>query len=170
MNKVVFLYKAIIVALAVVAGAMIAAMCLLIIYDVGARTLGAQPPYWTSALVEYSLLYITLLASPWLLWRKGHVYVQVLYQFLPKRHSIWFERLVYLVCILICIVFCVSSTMATAEALVTGEFDVRSVMVPMWVLYAPMPISFGLLGLGFCRFLFGPESFFDSSDAIQESL
>ena len=72
MSRVLRIYDGVIVGLAIIAGAMVAAVFLMIVYDVAVRTLGFQPPFWTSALTEYALLYMTMLAAPWLVRQKGH--------------------------------------------------------------------------------------------------
>ena len=64
MQPLIKAYDAVIVGLAVLAGAMVAAVFLAIIYDVSLRTAGFQPPFWTSALTEYALLYMTMIAAP----------------------------------------------------------------------------------------------------------
>ena len=53
------------------ASALIAADCLLIVVDVSLRNLGMQPPAYTVALTEYSLLYMTMAAAPWLVRERG---------------------------------------------------------------------------------------------------
>ena len=73
-------YDRLIYGLAGLAGAMIAGVCLLIVYDVVARNLGLQPPRSTVALTEYALLYFTMAAAPYLVRVKGHIVVEVVYQ------------------------------------------------------------------------------------------
>ena len=80
-------YDRLIHGMAVFAGLVIAAACLLIAYDVIARNLGMQPPASTVALTEYALLYFTMAAAPYLVRSKGHIVVEVVYQRLPDRRN-----------------------------------------------------------------------------------
>ena len=68
-------YEALIGALAGLTCALLGLVFLAIVYDVLVRTLGFQPPYWVSAFTEYALLFMTMLAAPWLVRRKAHVFV-----------------------------------------------------------------------------------------------
>ena len=81
------LYDRLISGLATLAGLIIAAVCLLIIYDVIARNLGVQPPASTIALTEYAMLYFTMAAAPWLVRTKGHIVVEIVYQRTPPAAS-----------------------------------------------------------------------------------
>jgi hypothetical protein len=54
------LYRRLLEALAVVAGVLLAAMTLAIVFDVVVRNLGWQPPGHTLTLTEYGLLYVTV--------------------------------------------------------------------------------------------------------------
>ena len=65
-------------ALVLFACGLIAADCLLIVVDVTLRNLGQQPPAYTVALTEYSLLYMTMAASPWLVRERAWIVVEVL--------------------------------------------------------------------------------------------
>ena len=71
-------YDRVIDALAFIGGVVIAGIFLAIVYDVSIRTIGLRTPLWTVALAEYGLLYATLLASPWVLRRKSHVFITIL--------------------------------------------------------------------------------------------
>ncbi|MDE0718498.1 MAG: TRAP transporter small permease subunit, partial [Rhodospirillaceae bacterium] len=98
MRHLVRLYDRLIVALAAVAGAMLAGVFVMIVYDVTVRALGYQPPAHTSALSEYAMLYMTLLAAPWVLRKKGHVFVEFLAGALPGGVRRGLRRSIYVLC------------------------------------------------------------------------
>ncbi len=170
MRPLISAYNALIVALAYVAGAMVLAIFVAVVYDVTLRVLGMQPPYWTSAGTEYALLYITLLAAPWLVRRKGHVFVQLVNQALPPVPRRWLEKAVYAVCIAISLTIAFYSLLEAIQSFERAEYDVRSIAMPMWLLYAPLPLGFLLTATEFLRFLLGVDSMYVSTSSSTESL
>jgi TRAP-type C4-dicarboxylate transport system permease small subunit len=55
------------------AGAALMFTCASVLYDVGARAAGLQPPIWTSAATEYAMLLLTMSIAPYLVRHHGHV-------------------------------------------------------------------------------------------------
>lgn len=149
------IYNAVIVGLAIVAGAMMAAVFLMIILDVVMRTAGLQPPLFVSALSEYALLYMAMFAAPWVVRIKGHVYVESLTSALPERARRLIERFVLLLCIAVCLVLAYYAATTGIEIAGRGEDDVRSIVIPRWVLFVPLPVGFTLCAAEFFRFLLG---------------
>ena len=106
MRALAALHAGLINLLAVLAGILLALMALAIVVDVVMRNLGFQPPGHTLALTEYSLLYITMLAAPWLVRAKGHVHIELLTAAVGPRTRLWLARLVAALCVLTCAVIC----------------------------------------------------------------
>lgn len=141
-------YDGLLGGLAIVAGAIMAALFVVIITDVSMRTSGARPPNFTLSATEYGLLYMTTLGAPWLLRRGGHVSVNTFVDRLPARARFLLLRVVHLLAAVTCAIvayyaFKVAST-------ITG-IDIRSVPVPRWVVLVTMPLSFALLAVEFVR-------------------
>ena len=82
-------YDNLIMALALLAGVMIASVFFFIVFDVTLRTTGFRPPEFVSAVSEYVLLYVTMLAAPWLVRERGHVRIGSFLSFAPPH----FQRL-----------------------------------------------------------------------------
>ena len=160
MKALVKTYDAVIVGLATIAGAMVAAVFVAIVWDVSLRTIGLQPPLWTSALTEYALLYMTMLAAPWLVRVKGHVFVESLAMMLPIGVRRLVEKAVYLITILLCVVLAYFALDQGLEIAARGDEDIRSIVLPKWALYAPLPVGFGLSEIEFLRFLIGNDSMY----------
>jgi C4-dicarboxylate transporter, DctQ subunit len=162
------LYRRLLEALAVVAGVILAWMAFAIVLDVVMRNLGLQPPAHTLTLTEYGLLYLTMLAAPWLVRAKGHVYIELLTAALGPRARFWLTRVVYALCVLTCAVifwFGLEVTLAHYERAV---IDVRSFDMPRWLLSASIPLSFGLMTIEFARFLLGLDSMHTGQAGIHE--
>ena len=163
-------YDTLVTALAAVAGAMLAGVFVSIVVDVLMRTAGLQPPLWTSALTEYALLYMTMLAAPWMVRNAGHVFVESFTGMLPRA---WFrvvERLVYATCIAICLVLAWYAATLGYEIHLRGEQDYRSIVLPRSVLFACLPVGFGLAAVEFGLFLLGRGSMYSERSARMESI
>jgi C4-dicarboxylate transporter, DctQ subunit len=157
-------------ALAVVAGAMIGLAFVLIVVDVGVRAVGLQPPAFTSAAVEYILLYFTLFAAPYLTRRKAHVCVDALIAHLRGRVRWLLEKFVYVVCIATCLIFAYIGFGLTLDAIRSGGFEERSIDVPLWINYAPMAPAFLLVAIEFGRYLVGVDTLYIDRTEVQDSV
>lgn len=145
------LYDALVRGLALLAGLLVAAACLLIAWDVLARNLGLQPPASTVALTEYALLYFTMAAAPYLVRQRGHIAVEVVYRRLGATGRRVIDIAVPVLCTTICVLVAVIAAGLAIEAARRGEVDMRSLDVPRWALFAPLAAGFGLMAIEFAR-------------------
>ena len=145
-------------ALAILAGAMMAFMFMIIVYDVTIRSMGWGVPVWAVNTTEYALVYVTFLAAPWLLRQKGHVFIQSVTGFLSPSARWWAETLVCLVCALMCLLLAYRSGAVTIASV--GEMEVTAFEAPRWLRYWAMPVGFLFLAIEFARFLFSRESLY----------
>jgi C4-dicarboxylate transporter, DctQ subunit len=168
LRTVAALYRRLLELLAVVAGVLLAAMALAIVIDVVVRNLGLQPPAHTLTLTEYGLLYVTMLAAPWLVREKGHVHIELLTAAVSPRARFWLTRAVYALCVLTCMVIFWFAVEVTIDQWRRDVIDVRSFDVPRWLLTASIPLSFGLMTVEFARFLLGLDSMHSGQAGIHE--
>ena len=169
MSTVIRFYDGLIVGLAIIVGAMTGAMPILIAYDVITRNLGFYPPSWAVPVNEYVLLYATVLVAPWLVRRKGHVFVEVLIAALRGRARRVLAIAVYLVCSAISLIIAYYAFRMAVNAIFSGETDVRSFPMPVWLLYGPMSLAFLLTATEFLRFVIRGESYYDMQIADRTS-
>lgn len=139
--------------LAALAGLLIGAVCLLIVYDVVARNLGWQPPESTVAFTEYALLYFTMAAAPWLVRQRGHIVVEVFYQLLNPVIQRVLRVGVLALCAGVSMLIAVLAMLLAIEAFTRGEIEIRSLDAPRWVLFLPISTGFLLVSLEFLRLL-----------------
>jgi len=142
----------------------------LIVIDVFLRLLGIHPWSYTLGVVEYGLLWFTMLGAPWLVRMKGHVFVDSLVSLLPVIVQAVLARLVYVICITCCLFFIYYSTVLLIDAYVTGEMDIRGEAQPLWMLLAPMPVSFTMIAFEFLRFLVGIDTMYTSRTEVRENV
>lgn len=160
LRAIVNAYNAAITGLAVFAGIIIAAIFFSIVTDVLMRTVGLQPPPWTITYVEYALLYFAMCCAPYLVRVKGHVLIEAFVTILPVPVRRVLEKVVYALCILGAAVFAFESLLLLKETWISQRIDVRGVDIPMWILYVPMPISYGAVAIEFARYLFGNDTLY----------
>jgi C4-dicarboxylate transporter DctQ subunit len=163
------LYDRLIVGLATMAGLMIAAVCLLIVYDVVARNLGMQPPASTVALTEYAMLYFTMAAAPYLIRIKGHIVVEIVYQRVSPAARRILDRFILILCMLIALTVSILAWVLLIEAFQRGEIEIRSLDAPRWILFAPLAVGFLLMATEFLRLLLKADSVFVSAAERKES-
>jgi TRAP-type C4-dicarboxylate transport system permease small subunit len=162
------LYRRLLDLLAVIAGVLLATMAVAIVADVVLRNLGVQPPAHTLSLTEYGLLYVTMLAAPWLVRAKGHVHIELVTAALSPRARFWVTRAVYLLCVLTCAVIFWFALEVTIDQWRRAVIDVRSFDMPRWLLTASIPLSFGLMTIEFGRYLLGLDSMHTGHAGIHE--
>lgn len=153
-------YDRLIQGLVGLAGIVIAAVALIIVYDVAARNLGLQPPASTVALTEYALLYFTMAASPYLVRVKGHIVVEFFYRRFPSRIRRHLDRVILILCALVALTVAVLAGILMLEAIQRGEIEIRSMDTPRWVLFAPLVVGFLLMACEFLRLLLAGDSVF----------
>ncbi len=147
-------------ALAWVAGAIIPCLFTMIVIDVSLRTLGYRPPLFTSAVVEYGLLYIAMFSAPFLVRERGHVAIEALITALPRKVRRVLALFVYLVCALSAALFAYYSCVLFWEAWESNQLDVRSIDLPYWAQFLPMIIGFALVSLEFLMYLCGRRHYY----------
>ena len=153
-----------------IAKLLIGAVILLGVAEGVARNLGLKAMTWAISASEYSLLYITFLAMPWLVRNKGHVFVVFLRALFPAAIQRLLEKLVYLTCIRLCVypAWVAGSLMVTAWQ--KGSFESRTFDLPKWAIYLPICIGFGLSALEWLRFLITPASIYDVNPLEAEGI
>ncbi len=169
MDRIGALHLQFLLLLKALSGVVIFSVFLLIVSDVLIRTVGLKPWLYSSVLVEYGLLWFTMLAAPWLARLKAHVFIDAVTQLLPAAIQQVLAKFVYLVCTLISLVVCYYSLRLLIGAIAEGQIDTRAVDMPLWALYAPIPLCFLLVAIEFLRFLLGFDSMYGSRSDVRES-
>ncbi len=142
------LYDGLLLGLAAFAGAAFGAMAFIVVYEVLMRWLGWRPPGWPVAVSEFTLLYATVLAAPWVLRHSGHAQVTTLLVYLPPRARLALGRAVSLLGAVVCALVAWYALRSTLGA---QGLEIRSFAMPKWVVYAPLPLGFLLLSIEFAR-------------------
>ena len=170
MSIVVRAYNFVLHGMAFLAGILIFLSFLMIVVDVTMRTVGLNPPHFTIPFVEYILLWFAMLAAPWLVRIKGHVFIDAVTQFLPGPIKTVIAKIVYSICIVSASIYCFHAAGLLHQAWVKDMVDVRSVDMPQWLLFLPMPICFLFVALEFGRFLIGIDDMYSQTILEREGV
>jgi TRAP-type C4-dicarboxylate transport system permease small subunit len=160
-NKLARAYDGLLAVLATISALALGALSFIIVYDVTMRWLGLRPPIWSAAVSEYTLLYTTVLAAPWVLRRAEHIQVTTLVAILPPNIRLFLGRVVSFLGMVVCLLVAWYALRVTLSA---QGLEIRSFEMPKWIVYASLPLGFLLLAVEFGRHMLRGTLF--SSDEI----
>ena len=169
-SGIIKIYNATINGMAVLAGILIFTSFAMIVVDVTMRIFGLKPPLFTIAVVEYILLWFAMLAAPWLVRIKGHVFIDAITQFLPSAIKNVVAKIVYSICIVSSSIYCYHAMELFLVAWGQDQVDVRSIDMPLWLLFCPMPLCFFFVAAEFARYLAGIDDLYSQNLAEREGV
>lgn len=131
----------------VAAALLVAAMVVLVTWDVVMRNVGGFSLPWIVEITEYALPLSTFLAAPWLMYRYEHVRLDLLPALLPERAMKRVERLAALLCLVVSVVIVWYSIRVIVDTRGIGAIVMKSLVFPEWWLFVPVPVCFTLLAI-----------------------
>ena len=159
MRIIVRAYDALLYGMAALAGALMAAMMIVITIDVILRNLGFQSSAHFFTFTEYALLVVPCLGAPWLVREKGHVYVEILLMTFKPAMRRRFTLLIGLVCVAVCAILAWYGVTVTLRNYNLNDVDVRSLDMPRWMVVMFIPLAFTMMATEFARFVWRREDF-----------
>ena len=153
-----------------ISGLIVLAIFVLITLDVLLPLMGIQPWDGTLGVVEYGLLWFTILAAPWLARIKGHVFIDAVAVMLPPAVKKVTSKIAYLVAIIGSLMLAYFSWLLLVESYLDENIDERSIELMLWWIYAPMPICFVLVAAEFIRYLIGIDDMYGSRTDVKEGM
>jgi TRAP-type C4-dicarboxylate transport system permease small subunit len=126
-------------ALAIVAGALIVLLTVLVVVDVGARSLRLFTLPWSLEATEYMLYAVTFLGAPWVLRENGHIAIELVVERLPSRARAAVARLADVLGAAICAVLLYYACRMLWLSFQSGIMVQKSFAFPEWVAYAGIP-------------------------------
>ncbi|TYC64246.1 TRAP transporter small permease [Rhodobacterales bacterium] len=168
MRLITRVYDRLIDLMALAAALLLIWLMVSIVISVTMRNIGIQPFSWLFTSSEYALLYMTMLGSPWLVRKKGHVHIELVTAKLPETGRVIVSRLVALLCVLVCLVLAWKGFDLFQTNLARNDYDVRAYFYPRWLLTISFPIAFGAMAIEFSRFVFGDNLIHTGEAGIHE--
>jgi TRAP-type C4-dicarboxylate transport system permease small subunit len=162
-------YEWLLRAMVAVAGVCVALMMVAIVYITMFRWMDLS--YWAYAFeaVEYGFVYVMMLGSPWLVRKRGHVYIEIVTAALPAATRRVVSRFVALLCMLACIVLARYSFDLFWDDWSTNHLDEkRSRDLERWLGTVVLPLGFGLMAVEFLRFVVARETMHTGQAGLHE--
>ena len=133
-------------ACAAVAAVMLLAAALVITWSIVFRALGGST-YWEIEFSVYMMVASLFLGSPYCLATHGHVGVDLLTHYLPRRFARSAALVVALAGLAVCIYLAWAGAEMTLHAFNIGEHTESAWAPPKWPLFLAMPVGIGLTAL-----------------------
>jgi TRAP-type C4-dicarboxylate transport system permease small subunit len=133
-------------ACAVIAAVMLLAAALVISWSIVYRALGYST-WWELEFAVFMMVASLFLASPYCLATQGHVGVDLLSHYLPRRFNRPLAFVIGLVGLAVCLYLAWAGAELTLHAYARGERTESAWAPPKWLLYVAMPVGFGLTAL-----------------------
>jgi TRAP-type C4-dicarboxylate transport system permease small subunit len=124
-------------------------MTFLIGLDVLLRNVGAGGIAASNELSEDALYLITILAAPGLLRRGQHIRIDIVLRVLPPKVGWCLEWVGDAVGILCSLLFVWYGVRVVAASYLSGSVSIKTLIMPEWWLFAPLPACFFLVAVEF---------------------
>lgn len=149
MERLSQLYGRLLEAMFFTACLLLLGMTFLIGFDVLLRNIGAGgiPP--SNELSEDGLYLITILAAPGLLRRGQHIRIDIVLRMLPPPVAWALEWVGDAVGIVCCALFVWYSARVTMASYAAGSLSIKTLILPEWWIFVPMPVCFLMVGIEF---------------------
>ena len=153
--------------LAVLAGLLLLFITFSIGYSIFVRQVNLPSPVWVVQFNEYALLWITFLATAWILFKDKHVSIQILSERLSERGQKILELIQSAMGLGLCGILCYFGSYTTLEQFNRNVINVQAIDVPQALVIMIIPIGFFLLSLQFLRKLIAGLAGLQSAEASQ---
>jgi TRAP-type C4-dicarboxylate transport system permease small subunit len=134
------------IACAAIAAVMLAGAALVITWNVIYRAMGAST-YWEIEFAVFMMVGSLFLASPYCLMTNGHVAVDLLSHYLPRRAADWLGIATAVLGLLICAYLAFAGAELTIDSFGKGERTESTWAPYKWPLFLSMPVGLGLTSL-----------------------
>ena len=141
--------------LAFLGAAVIIFMTGVVCWDVASRFFLGRGMGWTLEVVEYGLLWFTLLATAWVLKKERHVKIDILLTRLKPKTQALLNIITSTLTAVACLFIVWYGSEVTWEYLQTGERLPSLVMPPKFLPYLIIPVGFAFLFVQFLRRAYG---------------
>lgn len=147
--KIKRLFNGLVFFCAVIASLLIVLAAFLVCFDVVWKFVSGNFLFWVSDIVEYSLLWITLLGAPWVLREKAHIKMDILINWFSPAKSALLVTATSGIGAVVCFILAWAGAMVTWQYFSTGYRLTTYLETPAWMVIIIVPIGLALLGVQF---------------------
>ena len=132
--------------LVLVAGGIVAASALIVIFEVFMRYVLQMPTTWVNEISEMFLIYTTFFGAAWVLRMDGHTKVDILITIMSERRQVIMGIIQDIFSLFFCVVFAWLTWESFWDAVVTQERTAGGLFsIPLWIMYIVIPFGCLLL-------------------------
>jgi TRAP-type C4-dicarboxylate transport system permease small subunit len=128
-------------ALALVAAALLLLLTVLVLADIGTRSLRLLTIPWSLEAAEYMLYAITFFGAPWVLREEGHIAIELMVERLGPRRRRRVRRLTDVLGAAVCTVLFYYSCRVLWQSYASGIMVQKSFTFPEWYVFVPVPLA-----------------------------
>lgn len=150
-NKTIRIFDRVISLSAVVAGVLIVFMLSAVLYEVVCRYFLGRAVLWTYEVIEFTMLFITFLATTWLLKEEGHVKIDLVLQRLKPKNQAVLNVITSIICAIAFLIIVVFSAKTTWESAQLGLFTPTELETPLPLVLFIIPVGSFFLFIQFLR-------------------
>lgn len=144
-------YGRLLAALALLGCAILFALMMVIVVDVGLRNVAVpglpRGLSWSNEVSEGMLYLITLCVAPWLLRQGQHIRVDIVLRAIPPRLAWGLEWLGDAIGLATCVVIAAYASQAAWASYKAGAVNIKTLVTPEWWWLSPLPLVFVLLAI-----------------------
>ncbi len=155
LGKVANIFDRTIEYLAIVAAALIILMMLNVGVGVFLRYFLGRPTGWVIDISEWSLVYITFLATAWLLREEGHVKMDILLTRLGPRVQVWLGIITSIIGAIGCFLIAWYGAKVTWGLFQVGYSTAAVLIMPKFIILGVIPVGGFFLFIQFLRRTYG---------------
>jgi C4-dicarboxylate transporter, DctQ subunit len=152
------LFDRLIDALAIIAGALLCGLVVLICMDVASRSLRLFATPWTLDIAQYALYVITFFGAPWVLRENGHIAIEIFVERLPRGARRAIRRLTHAIGAAVCALLLIFSCWALWRSYSSHTLVYQTFVFPEWYLFSAAPPVFLILLAMFVRWVLAPPA------------
>lgn len=140
-----------ILGLAILAAALVAFMMVSVTLNVIMRYFFSRPLLWVHEIAEISLLYMTFLATAWVLKNEGHVGMDLLIEWLSPKYQLFLNIVTSFISAIVCLVITWYGVPVVWAYYVKGTYQLSLLELPTALFLAVVPVGCFLLFIQFLR-------------------
>ncbi len=150
-NKAGRIFDRIVNISAVLSGTLLVFVLVAVFYEIINRYLFGRAILWTYEVVEFTLLYITFLATAWLLREEAHVKIDLVLQKMKPKTQAILNIITSIICAIAFLIIIVWSIISILESIELGLFTPTELETPKHYVMLCIPFGSILLFIQFLR-------------------
>lgn len=144
-------YRALNLLLAIIAGALIIVMTVMISAEAISRSLGLGVIRGVVDVAEHSMFCIALLSAPWILAQNGHIRINLLTAAISEKANIILSLVTEGLCFVLCVWIAYEGWFIFWHGFQSGELVFADLIFPDWYLLWQTPVAFALMAVEFAH-------------------